>query len=35
MVEMDEQVIIYAQMEENIGPVILINKFGVAPEEFD
>jgi quinol monooxygenase YgiN len=35
LVEMDERVGIFAQMEENIGPVILINKFSVNPEEFD
>ena len=34
-VEMDERVGIFEQMEENVGPVILINKFSVAPEEFD
>jgi len=36
MVEMDERVSIFAQMEEGVkGPVILINKFSVKPEEFD
>ena len=35
LVEMDERVSIFAQMEENVGPVILINKFSVAPEDFD
>jgi hypothetical protein len=34
-VDMDEQVGIFAQMDEDIGPVILINKFSVNPEEFD
>jgi hypothetical protein len=34
-VEMDERVGIFAQMEEDAGPVILINKFNVSPEEFD
>ena len=34
-VEMDERVGIFAQMEEDAGPVILINKFSVSPEEFD
>ena len=34
-VEMDERVGIFAQMEEDPGPVILINKFSVSPEEFD
>lgn len=35
LVEMDERVSIFAQMEENVGLVILINKFSVAPEDFD
>jgi quinol monooxygenase YgiN len=35
LVEMDERVGIFAQMEENVGPVILINKFSVGPEDFD
>jgi hypothetical protein len=34
-VEMDERVGIFAQMEEDVGPVILINKFNLNPEEFD
>jgi len=35
LVEMDEQVSVFAQMEEDVGPVILINKFSVDPGEFD
>ena len=35
LVEMDERVGIFTQMEEDVGPVILINKFSVDPEEFD
>ena len=35
LVEMDERVAIFDQMEENVGPVILINKFSVNPGEFD
>ena len=35
IVEMDERVAISAQWEENVGPVILINKFSVNPEDFD
>jgi heme-degrading monooxygenase HmoA len=36
LVEMDKRVGIFKQMEEDdSGPVILINKFSVAPEEFD
>ena len=34
-VDMDERVGTFAQMDEDIGPVILINKFSVNPEEFD
>lgn len=32
-VEMDEIVTLSKQLEENVGPVILINKFDVKPEE--
>jgi quinol monooxygenase YgiN len=36
IIEMDQQVSIFAQMDEDVkGPVILINKFSVKPEEFD
>jgi quinol monooxygenase YgiN len=35
LVEMDERAGIFKQMEENVSPVILINKFSVSPEEFD
>jgi quinol monooxygenase YgiN len=35
IVEMDERITISAQWEENVGPVILINKFGVNPEDLD
>jgi quinol monooxygenase YgiN len=38
LVEMDERVSIFAQMdkEENVkGPVVLINKFSIAPMEID
>jgi hypothetical protein len=35
LAEMDEGTSIFTQMEENVGPVILINKFSVDPEEFD
>ena len=35
LVEMDEHKSIFAQMEEDVGPVILINKFSVEPKEFD
>jgi hypothetical protein len=35
LVEMDERVSIFAQMEENVGPVILINRFSVDPKELD
>ena len=33
--EMDENVTLSDQMEENVGPVILINKFNVRPEDTD
>ena len=35
LVEMDAQVTVFQQMEEGGGPVILINKFDVSPEEVD
>ena len=35
LVEVDERVGIFTQMEEDVGPVILINKFSVDPKEFD
>ena len=35
LVEMDERVGIFTQMEEDVSPVILINKFSVDPKEFD
>jgi heme-degrading monooxygenase HmoA len=36
LVEMDEKITLSMQMEEkNIGPVILINKFNVKPEDVD
>ena len=35
LIEMDERVTIFAQMEEDVGPVILMNKFSVDPEEFN
>jgi quinol monooxygenase YgiN len=34
-VEMDEKITLREQMEENIGPVILINKFNVEPDKLD
>jgi quinol monooxygenase YgiN len=33
--EMDEKVTLANQLEENVSPVILINKFNVKPEEAD
>jgi hypothetical protein len=33
--EMDEKVTSVNQLEENVSPVILINKFNVRPEEAD
>lgn len=35
LVEMDERVTVSKQLEENIGPVILMNKFNVKVEEVD
>ena len=35
VVEMDESVSIFSQMNEDAGPVILINKFNVNPSESD
>ena len=35
LVEMDEQASISTQMEEHVGPVILIEKINVDPEEPD
>jgi heme-degrading monooxygenase HmoA len=35
LVEMDENVTFSKQMEEDVGSVILINKFNVNPEEID
>jgi quinol monooxygenase YgiN len=34
-VEMDEKVTLSEQLEENVGPIVLINKFNVKPEEAD
>ena len=33
--EMDKAVTVFEQMEHNVGPVVLINKFTVKPEEVD
>ena len=35
IVEMDESVTLKAQLEEDVGPVILLNKFTVIPEDTD
>jgi arylsulfatase A-like enzyme len=35
IVEMDESVTLKAQLEEDVGPVILLNKFTVKPEDTD
>jgi quinol monooxygenase YgiN len=34
-IEMDEKVTLSEQLEENVSPAILINKFNVNPEEAD
>ena len=35
IVEMDENVTLKEQLEEDVGPVILLNKFTVKPEDTD
>ena len=35
VVEADEHVMLSEQLEENVGPIILINKFNLKPEEAD
>ena len=35
IVEMDENVTLKSQLEEDVGPVILLNKFTVKPEDVD
>ncbi len=35
IIEMDENVTLILQMEEDVGPVILLNKFSVKPEDID
>ncbi|MBV8381471.1 MAG: antibiotic biosynthesis monooxygenase, partial [Planctomycetaceae bacterium] len=35
LIEMDEAVTLQQQMGKEVGPVILINKFNVKPEEVD
>jgi quinol monooxygenase YgiN len=35
VVETDEHVKLSEQLEENVGPIVLINKFNVKPEEAD
>jgi Antibiotic biosynthesis monooxygenase len=35
LVEMDDKITLSEQMEEEVGSVILINKFNVKPEEAD
>lgn len=35
IIEMDENVTRILQMEEDVGPVILLNKFSVKPEDID
>jgi hypothetical protein len=32
IIEMDEKVTLNTQLEEDVGPVILLNKFTVKPE---
>jgi quinol monooxygenase YgiN len=35
VVETDEHIKLSEQLEENVGPIVLINKFNVKPEEVD
>jgi heme-degrading monooxygenase HmoA len=35
IVEMDENVTLKAQLEEDVGPVIVLNKFTIKPEDTD
>jgi quinol monooxygenase YgiN len=35
VVEADEHVMLSEQLEEKVGPIVLINKFNVKPEEAD
>jgi heme-degrading monooxygenase HmoA len=35
IVEMDENITLKAQFEEDVGPVVLLNKFTVKPEDVD
>ena len=35
IVEIDENVTLKLQMEEDLGPVILLNKFSVKPDDID
>jgi hypothetical protein len=35
IIEMDESVTLKTQLEENVGPVIVLNKFTVKPEDID
>ena len=35
IVEMDENVALKSQLDEDVGPVILLNKFTVQPEDVD
>jgi heme-degrading monooxygenase HmoA len=35
IVEMDENVTLKSQLEEDVGPIIVVNKFTVKPEDVD
>jgi heme-degrading monooxygenase HmoA len=35
IIEMDENVTLKSQLEEDVGPVVLLNKFTVNPEDVD
>ena len=35
LVEMDDNVKFSSQLEEDVGPIVFVNKFTVNPEDFD
>ena len=34
-IEMDDRVKLSSQLEEDVGPIVFVNKFSVNPEDFD
>jgi hypothetical protein len=35
IVEMDERITLEKQLDEDVGPIIVMNKFNVGPDEID